>query len=232
MCLGNMPDRRRKAVLAANAVLFLYTCLLMVFYEQEGSLWLKGMAASGFLAIGLVNFMCDLGAGNKMCFFPLFKVLGLSACLGGDILLNIHFAAGAVLFALGHVLYCVAYCAMKKPKLIDLLPGICLFGLILVAASRLSGLHFPSASMRQLCIIYALLISMMAGKAISNFCRERNSVTFILVAGSVLFLASDAMLGIRQFCYWPKIPHIVSLSAYFFAQCLLGHSLFWQEKIK
>ena len=232
MCLGNMPDRRRKAVLAANAVLFLYTCLLMVFYEQEGSLWLKGMAASGFLAIGLVNFFYALGAENKRRFFPFFMVLGLGVCLGGDILLNIHFAAGVVLFTLGHVLYCVAYCAMKKPKPIDLLPGICLFCLILLAASCLPGLRFPSVSMRQLCVIYASIISLMAGKAISNFCRERNAVTFILMAGSILFLASDAMLGIRQFCYWPEIPHIVSLSAYFFAQCLLGHSLFWVKEQK
>lgn len=38
-------------------------------------------------------------------------------------------------------------------------------------------------------MVYALIISLRAGKSISNFLREKNTVTAILMVGCVLFFS-------------------------------------------
>lgn len=193
---------------------------------------LKGLAGAGFLGAGLVNLTdCLIGRKEKRL-FSLLMVLGLGVCLWGDILLNIRFSSGVAVFALGHILYSAAYSALLRPKILDIVPGICLFALILLIASQLRGLFISPPEMKRICIAYAGIICIMAGKAIANFCRNPNRVTFCLMLGSLLFLFSDAMLGMRKFCYWPKVPSYMSRYAYFPGQFLLGHALFWLDHKK
>ena len=48
--------------------------------------------------------------------------------------------------------------------------------------------------MEVVCVFYALIISFMLGKAVSNIIRERNILNLLIVIGSFLFFFSDLML--------------------------------------
>lgn len=60
-------------------------------------------------------------------------------------------------------------------------------------------LRFDSALMQGVCIAYALVISFMVGKAVSNLTRERNAFTILVAVGSFFFYFSDFMLVLDRF---------------------------------
>ena len=74
--------------------------------------------------------------------------------------------------------------------------------------------------------LQALIISMMTGKAISNFIREKNAVTTVLVIGCSLFLFSDLMLCASWFMDTGRITSILCMVAYYPAEILLAHSVY------
>ena len=80
--------------------------------------------------------------------------------------------------------------------------------------------------MKGVCLLYALIISCMLGKASANYYRAQSLVTGLLQLGSILFFFSDFMLCLNIFADAPHITNILCLYTYFPGQCILAHSLF------
>ena len=75
------------------------------------------------------------------------------------------------------------------------------------------------------CIVYALIISAMLGKAVGNFVRERNAVTGIIAGASFLFFFSDLMLVFDWFIgLWSWTDH-ACMGTYYPALCFLAFSM-------
>lgn len=209
-----------------NLLLFAATAVLCVIYNAEGGLWLKGLTASGFLALGVVNLVFAILSRGVDLRYPIRLVLGLAVCLTADIVLNLSFIPGALIFALGHLLYFVAYCKLEPLRAADWLPIGCMFALSVAILKLVPILHFSTPLLEWICLGYGLVISCMVGKTAANFSRRRNAVNGLLLAGSLLFYFSDLMLVLCYFGNAPAITDALCLFTYFPGQCVLAHSLY------
>lgn len=216
----------KKTFFILNMLLGACILALTVRYDIEGGPLLKGVTASSFAVLGIVNLFYALlaKAANKR--YPAWMAAGLVACMIGDIMLNIAFIAGVVFFAVGHILYCAALCCLRKPQKMDLIPIAVVFAAALVVLKRIPALTSGSAQMGWVCRGYALVISCMVGKAAANFFRQRSRVTALVLVGGILFFFSDLMLVLNCFGGAPQITNTLCTYTYFPAQCLLAHSVY------
>lgn len=216
----------KKITLALNLLLILLCFFLMLLYDARGGLCLKGATAAAFVLLGTVNALYALHAVPSQRRFALLMAAGLWVCMAGDLVLNLSFIPGAAIFALGHALYCLAFGAMTPYKKGDLLPMAAVFLLSLLLLLLLPALHFSSALMAGVVVVYALIISCTVGKAIANFLGNRRKATGLLLLGALLFFFSDLMLLLFYFAGAPQITDTLCLYTYFPGQCLLAHAIF------
>ncbi len=197
----------------------------VVFTFFEKTLLMKGIASAGFVLVGIVCFAWSLKikAGVK---FPLTMLCGLVFAMAGDIVLNIHFIAGAALFAVGHVLYVCSYMFLQKFKWTDLITGLCVFIPAVLFITLAPIFNFGGILMEIVCIVYALILSFMLGKAVSLFIRKQSALHALIAIGSILFFVSDFALLINMFAVKNLATRIVCLGTYYPAQLMLALSIF------
>lgn len=220
----------KKTFNIVNLILISLVLVGDVFYILEGTLLIKSLTSACFVLIGLLNLVYALKTKTDNKKFCIIMVVGLVFAMLGDIVLEIDFIIGALLFAVGHVFYFVAYCFLIRFKLTDLLYGAAIFVpatcLILFAPI----LDFNSEMLKWLCVIYAVVISCMTGKSIANFIKNKSLLTLILMIGSALFLISDLMLLFSNFSNISKVFGYLCLITYYPAECLLATSLMFTKK--
>lgn len=186
----------------------------------------KTIASLVFVIGGFVNLVYVLKNRDKFNAHPNFKwwmMAGLiSACLG-DILLIDYFILGVIFFALGHVLFFISFLAIQKFKLIDIIYGGSLFVVCALIILLYKGFDFDG--MKFLILIYALIISLMVGKAVSNFTSEKSTNNLIVAIGTIMFFMSDFFLLFRLFADWGRIGSILCLVFYYPAEFILAYSI-------
>ena len=208
-----------------NIILSLLVIAGDACYIAYGGLWLKSITSAGFVLIGIVNFCFALKLKSYNLKFCIIMLIGLTFAMMGDIVLNVNFIAGAILFAVGHIFYFVAYCFINRFKCIDLIPAAALFLFAVLFITLAPFFDFDGVAMQILCIVYAFVISCMMGKAVSNFIRQRNVLNLVAMLGSVLFVISDLMLLMCVFGGGNMVFDIICLATYYPAECLLAFSL-------
>lgn len=215
-----------------NIFLIINTFLIMgillgdICYISLGGILAKGLTSGLFVILGLMNLIYLIVSKRKDLKFPSIMLCGLVFAMLGDIILNIHFIAGALLFAIGHVFYFVAYCFILKFKWIDLVFGFAIFIPSLLFITLVPIFDFGGVLMEIICVVYALVISLMVGKALSNFIREKNTKNLLILIGSILFFFSDLMLLLNVFGSLGKAVDILCLATYYPAEILLAFSIF------
>ena len=107
----------------------------------------------------------------------------------------------------------------------DLLCGVGIFTFALSVIQFAPFLDFGSGFMKNVCCAYALIISFMVGKAISNLLEEKNATNITIVVGSILFIISDLMLMLDKFGSIPGTNYLC-LGTYYPGQFILAFSLF------
>lgn len=230
----------KRTFLTLNTILFFCGLFSTVCYDQFGGLWLKGVTSFWFVLIGLVNMIYlkkyaaldstkalrSVEADSAPLKFPAFMMAGLILCFIADIILNITFIPGALIFAVGHICYFAAYCGLLNFRGKDIIPSVIIFicSASLVLFVPIFDFGFPL--MQYLILVYALVISLMVGKAIANMRRSRTPLTKLIVVGSCLFFFSDLMLLLCYFAGAPQITDTLCLFTYYPGQYLLAHSLF------
>lgn len=214
--------KNKKLIIGINIALIIAVIIGDIIYMDYGRLWLKGTASFGFVLIGAVNLIFLAMAKETDLKYRALLVAGLFFSMLGDIVLNIHFISGALIFAVGHVFYFIAHSCLIKLKAADLIPS----GIIFIASAMVVTLvpifDFGSLLMEGVCIFYALVISLMVGKSVSNFIRDKSMLTLMLMIGSAMFYFSDFMLLFNTFSDISSVFGILCLSTYYPAQCILG----------
>lgn len=216
----------KKKFAILNAILLAVTVALCVYYDLEGGLLLKGITASAFVILGFVNLLYAVLSRSTSKKFPVWMALGLLTCMIGDVVLNIAFIPGTVIFALGHVLYFIAFCCMRKIKKTDLIPVAAVILAAVLIIKLVPFLNFGSGMMEWICLGYGVVISCMVGKTVANFLRCRDRITALQMIGSMMFFFSDLMLLLGIFGDAPRITDTLCLYSYFPAQALLAHSVY------
>lgn len=203
-------------------------CLILAgdcFYIEFGHLWLKGLTSFGFLLLGAI---C-LWLGKKLKIanikFGVVMVVGLAFAFVADIALNLHFITGAALFAVGHIFYFASYCILQKFRWQDLLYGAAIFVPSVLLITLAPMFNFGGIVMELVCVVYAIIISCMVGKAISNFVKVKNLTNIIIMLGSIFFFFSDLMLLLNVFGNLPRVVDILCLVTYYPAQIALAISV-------
>lgn len=197
-----------------------------LLYLNLGGLWLKSLTSMGFLVQGGGNHLFCRGrlTGNRKK-FSVLMVWGLFFSMLGDVVINLQFMSGAVIFAVGHVCYLLAYCRLAPMEQRDLKIGAAIFAVSALTLLGLPVLDFGGGLMKLVCLLYALVISLMVGKAVGNHVHLREQMTCLLAIGSVLFFLSDLMLLFDVFADAPRVTTWLCLLFYYPAQCLLAGAL-------
>ena len=219
---------KQKIFLALNILLLagLFACT-WVYTHINGRLVMKGVTAGSFVLLGLTNLAYGLTTRPRRMAFPLTLAAGLTLAMLGDLLLGESFALGAGLFAAGHVLYTAAMYLRQRFRPLDAVMTLVMLGIALGVLHLTPGLTFADPALGVICHAYAVVISLMAGKAVSAFLRERTIVTGLMSLGSLLFYFSDVMLLLAWFAGAGGWAGTVCLWTYFPGQGLLAHAGYW-----
>lgn len=216
----------KRCFLILNTILFFCGLFSTVCYDQFGGLWLKGVTSAWFVLIGLVNVIYVSKNRELDHRFPFAMMGGLVLCFIADIVLNITFIPGALIFAIGHVFYFAAYCGLMEFRKSDLLPSAIIFICSACLVLFVPIFDFGIPLTQYIILAYALIISLMVGKALSNMKRDPNPLTKLIVVGSTLFFFSDLMLLLCYFAGAPQITDTLCLFTYYPGQYLLAYSVF------
>lgn len=156
----------------------------------------------------------------------LFMLLGLIFACIGDIVLIGNFVLGAIFFAIGHIWFLVYFYVLQKFNYKDVLIGGIIFLISLLLILFLPVFDF--GNFLAIVIIYALIISMMLGKAFSNYLCKMTIPNLVVFIGAFLFFFSDLMLVFDNFSTLSGIFGYLCLSTYYPAEFLLAISIFIQ----
>ena len=209
-----------------NTILLVCAALCLVCYDIFGGLWLKGVTSGWFVLLGSVNLLAARNLkGKQLCFFILMEA-GLFCGMCADVLLGVAFFAGVGVFALGHVLYFIAFCTLEKFCLRDLkiLIPLALLSIFLVTGTPWISVNDPL--LQKLVPVYAVIIAMMLGKAIGNLICRPSLFRWLLAIGSFLFWFSDLILAVDMFGQSSRLTWILCSYAYWPAQNILAHALY------
>jgi uncharacterized membrane protein YhhN len=167
-----------------------------------------------------------VAAGGQAAAWP-FKLrilLGLAACLAGDLFMMLkekRFTEGLTAFLLGHLFYISAFLAVMRPRadLGTLLP-------LFIFASGMLTILFPHLGRMKVPVaIYILVIMVMAGLAIQRYVDVGGTPAFRAFLAAVLFLVSDSALAVNRFVRPVPAAQKVILGTYFAAQLLFALSV-------
>jgi hypothetical protein len=202
----------------------------LVCYDIFGGLWLKGVTSSWFVLLGAVNLCSARKLEWKRLRFFLLMEAGLFCGMCADVLLGVAFFAGIGVFALGHVLYLVAFYTLEKFSRQDLWIIAPLAAVSMFVVTGTPWITVADPVLQKLLLGYAVIISAMLGKAISNLIRHPSPARWLLAIGSVMFWFSDLMLAIDMFGQASRLTWILCSYTYWPAQNLLAHSLYHAAK--
>ena len=187
-----------KKVFTINISLMLAILVLDFMYMLFPSLMLKTVTSLVFVAAGVVNLLFAIAQKVDLK-FPIILCVALFVAMLGDVIINIEFMSGAIIFAVGHIFYFVAYCMLKKFSWVDL---VCIIGVAIPSLCVVlftPGLNYGAVIMKVVCCAYAAIISCMVGKALGNMIKEKTLTNIIIFIGSALFFISDLMLLLNVF---------------------------------
>ena len=224
---------KNKIMLAVNAVIISAIFVMNYFYQSNGfDFTLKCICSGSFALLGVLNLGYAIATKQSGKRFYGWMALGLILAFLGDVLINYDFIIGAATFALGHVCFVVAYCFLQKMQKLDCVISGALFLGCLIFLLFCPLLNFEVAIFRVVCIVYALIISTMLGKALGNFIREKNLVNGTIAVASVLFFFSDLMLVFDWFIGLWSWADNACMGTYYPALCFLALAMFLKTNEK
>ena len=220
-------------VLILNIILSVSLCIINVFYQLPAPKWdltLKFIGSGICVLLGVLNLLFGILNKKSNCNFAITMVVGLFLSFGGDIAIEYNFIAGAGLFALAHICYVVGFFFISKFHWLDIvitvafaIPSTLLIGLLPV-------FNFNPPLLKYVVIIYAVIISCMFGKSLSNCIRERSFHSILIFIGALMFVLSDFFLLLELFTSlgW-KFGH-PCMALYFPALLVFGYSIYYSNK--
>jgi uncharacterized membrane protein YhhN len=158
--------------------------------------------------------------------FYLLMTVGLVLCLLGDIGMDIGLIPGLGLFMCAHITFITAFLSQSFAL------GISPMTFLLVAIFLAFTLGYFILLMRYLTpglgkykipvMIYALVISTMMVSCCLLWLTSGTPFGIIILAGAIIFVISDSLIGVREFHHKFSHPTIKVIGTYFLAIFLLS----------
>lgn len=223
--ISTKDDFMNKKFYFINVFFLLAIIVADVLFMTYDNIFIKATASILFVTLALINLLYARKNKYENKNFQILIFIGLFFAMLGDIVLEIQFIIGAVLFAIGHLFYFLSYSSLLKINWKDFVIGLVIFTSSVLFITIAPIFDFKSIIMQIVCIVYALIISLMVGKSISNFIVLRTKLNLVLCIGSILFFFSDLMLLLNVFSFIVFPFGILCLSTYYPAQFLLAFSI-------
>lgn len=214
-----------KTVKKWNIFLMIAAMACLVYYDYRGGLWLKGVTSLWFVLIGLVNVIYGWKTGCRGRRFLLLVEAALVCAMAADVILGIDFMVGALVFGAGHVMNFAAFCSLEKLSRRDILPTLAAAAVSLWAVFGTPYIRVEQSFMRYLLMGYAVVISLMLGKAIGNLLVHKSGSRWLLAISSAMFWFSDLMLALNLFGSGGRVASLLCMYTYWPGQSLLAHTL-------
>ena len=221
-----MQSKAKKSFHIVSILLLICAMAYLVHYNFHGSLVCKGITSSWFVLHGVVSLIYAKVTGSKTDRYMLCMVLGLFLGMCADVLLGIWFPVGVAAFALGHVMYLIAFCLLERIRKQDLwliLPFAAISEYMVLASPFV---HLDNPAMKIMLAGYGLVISCMVGKAISNYLTSRSLSRLLVLIGAVMFWVSDLVLAVNMFGAGFPMGWLLCGFTYWPGQSILAYSLF------
>lgn len=181
-----------------EACMMLFLCgLIYVFHNDYLVLPIvfKAITSLFFVLAGLCGYMKS--KENRK--FTGLMLIALVCSMAGDILLavdegqGILFVLGVASFATVHILFSVSFSRVCRVRKADIISAVVVF--IGCVVLLLAG-NFNFQGLFPVLLGYAAIISFMTVKALSlfNYRKGRERAVWLIMVGSILFLASDMVL--------------------------------------
>ncbi|MBP3413950.1 MAG: lysoplasmalogenase [Clostridia bacterium] len=215
----------KRSISIANIILSIVILFGGISYSILHSIPVKAFASAAFVALGLVNLVFALKNGSKNRAFTVVMFIGMVIAMVADIMLEIYFMTGAIIFAISHVFNFASYCTLAPFRWRDAIPGGIMFAVSCAVVLIPPIFDFGGNIMLIVCLVYALIISLMLGKAISNYRSDKCLLNLLLLVGSVLYFFSDMMLLFSHFSDAPGFVGKLCVNSYYIAQIFLAHSI-------
>ena len=138
---------------------------------------------------------------------------GLLLCALADVVLELHFHAGMLVFALGHLAYIAAFLTRQTAGLLNLAIWAVLLAVVLAGGWALRGrLEQPVVPI----LLYASLISAMLALALTQ--------PLAAAIGAVMFVISDGLIAYRLAFQAGRLNDDLCMLLYYGGQYLLALS--------
>ena len=215
----------KKSAYILNLIFLLAIIILDIFYIVNGGIILKSITSACFFMLGVINLIFVLRMKTEKIKFSILLLVGLFFAMLGDILLEINFIVGAIFFAIGHIFYFISFCWLERFKWTDLIFGFVIFIPSVLVITLYPHFDFGGVVMEVLCVFYALVISLMVGKAVSTYIAKKSLSRLIIMIGTILFFFSDLMLLFNVFSSVSSAFGVLCLATYYPAEFLLAFSI-------
>ena len=190
----------KKTILKINYLLLFCAMACLVCYDIFGGLWLKGVTSCWFVLLGAINLWNARKQDRKQQRFFALMVAGLFCGMCADVLLGKFY----------------------RRDLWIIVPLAALSMFVVVGTPWIT---VDDPFMQKMLLGYAVIISAMLGKSISNLLRHPCPARWLLALGSILFWFSDIMLAVDMFGQSSRLVWILCSYSYWPAQSMLAHSL-------
>ena len=215
----------KKSAYILNSIFLLAIIILDIFYIVNGGIILKSITSACFFMLGVINLIFVLRMKTEKIKFSILLLVGLFFAMLVDILLEINFIVGAIFFAIGHIFYFISFCWLERFKWTDLIFGFVIFIPSVLVITLYPHFDFGGVVMEVLCVFYALVISLMVGKAVSTYIAKKSLSRLIIMIGTILFFFSDLMLLFNVFSSVSSAFGVLCLATYYPAEFLLAFSI-------
>lgn len=200
-----------------NLILFITMYLFVLLFSLFELLPFKILACICFVTVAM------MGLSNKRFSKVLFTALCVATI--GDIVIFYSIIPGILIFALGHLFYAGSYFVLQSYQKRDLLCTLGLFAFAVVLLCFTPFIVFDSKLMQCICLFYSAIISVMAGKAISNMLTQKSTVSRIICWGSIFFFLSDLCVVLNSYATIAGPYRYIGRVLYFGGQFLLAWAI-------
>lgn len=223
-------------IFCLTALAVITSSLFVIWQEKEKpwlSLCLKGFASLSFCALGIVGMFLNSSPFQSM----LFIVLGLVTSILGDLYLaginydNLNkehtIISGMIAFSVAQIFYYIALMLWTGFTIWPLLIAV-VFAVGSILLEKPLKLEFGKT--KYFALAYAFFLALTVSQSLfTAISLSFSKVSILLLAGFVMFLASDLVLELIYFKKGSKIVPLtyLNLALYYLAQILIAISVFY-----
>lgn len=213
----------KKSIIISNIIFISLSLIFDAMLIITNIYPFKVLASACFMVASAINYIqiCRYMPEKKKTASIL--TTGVFFAMTADIIINLNFIFGTGLFMLVHILYLIAYSMMRSFSRDDIFISAAV--LMLSAFCVFSpDVDFGSALLSFVCVIYAGVLSVMTGKAVTNCIRLKGMFYLVIAVGSILFYFSDIMLLMDRFSDIDFPFSAICRALYYPGQCLIASS--------